>query len=293
MRRIMSAIRGVFGRGHWVAEFSVQQFEEAGRDNGVRYWDAHEFMRSLGYETWGAFQNVINKAMGSCAKLNIDPTEVFLISNLVVDGKTVKTYRLTRFACFLVSMHADSKKPEVAKAKAVLAAIADQLIQERIEDQDIGRIEAREDLKLAERVMSGVAQDAGLENMHFGIFKDAGIRGMYNMSLQDLKAHKGVDRNQVLYDYMGLEELAGNLFRVTQTAARIKNKNVQGLPQLSKTATDVGAEVRNIMIKNSGVRPEALPVERDIGHVKKRIKSAYKGMKKLDDRKRLSPKKNG
>ncbi len=276
-----------------MTDFSVQQFEESGRDNGVRFWYAHDFMLSLGYETWSAFQSVINKAMGSCAKLNIDPTEVFLTdSYLDNNGKQTKTYRLTRFACFLVSMHADSRKPEVAKAKAVLAAIADQLIQERIQDQDIGRIEAREDLKLAERVMSGVAKDAGLENTHFGIFKDAGIRGMYNMSLQDLKAHKGVNRSEVLYDYMGLEELAGNLFRVTQTAARIKNKNVQGLPQLSKTATDVGAEVRSIMVRNSGIKPEALPIEQDIGGVKKRIKSAYKGMKKLDDRKRLAaPKK--
>ena len=275
-----------------MADFSVQGFEESGRENGVRFWYAHDFMLSLGYETWQAFQNVINKAMGSCAKLNIDPTEVFLSDTYLDNGRQVKTYKLTRFACFLVSMHADSRKPEVAKAKAVLAAIADQLIQERIQDQDIGRIEARDDLKLAERVMSGVAQDAGLENMNFGIFKNAGIRGMYNMSLQDLKAHKGIGKSEVLYDYMGLEELAGNLFRVTQTAARIKNKSVQGLTQLSKTASDVGAEVRGIMIKNSGTKPEALPIEQDISDVKKRIKSAYKGMKKLDDRKRLSaPKK--
>ena len=277
-----------------MGEFSVQQFEESGRENGIRFWYAHEFMTSLGYESWVSFQSVITKAMGSCARLNIDPTEVFLADTyLDGNGKPIKTYRLTRFACFLVSMHADSKKPEVAKAKAVLAAIADQLIQERIQEHDIGRIEAREDLKLAERVMSKVAQSAGLENMQFGIFKDAGIRGMYNMSLQRLMEHKGVSKGEVLYDYMGLEELAGNLFRVTQTAARIKSKNVQGLTMLTETAKAVGSEVRGIMIKNSGTAPESLPIAQDIGGVKKRIKSAYKGMKKLDGRKRLpAPKKS-
>src|SRR5438046_2178241 len=107
--------------GSVVADFSVQQFEESGRENGVRFWYAHDFMLSLGYETWQAFQNVINKAMGSCTKLNIDPTEVFLPdSYLDNNGRPAKTYRLTRFACFLVSMQADSRKPEVAKAKAVL-----------------------------------------------------------------------------------------------------------------------------------------------------------------------------
>jgi DNA-damage-inducible protein D len=273
-------------------EFNVQKFEESGRENGTRYWYAHEFMGALGYETWASFQNVITKAMGSCAKLNLDPTESFIPENIVLaDGRPTKTYRLTRFACFLVSMHADSKKPQVAKAKTVLAGIADQLIQEKINDHDIGRIETREDLKLAERVMSGAAQGAGLENSQFGIFKDAGFRGMYNMGLRELMRHKGVDEGKVLYDFMGLEELAGNLFRVTQTAARIKNQNVQGLTKLSRTATAVGTEVREIMTRNSGKPPEALQVAEDIAGVKKRLKSVSRAMVKMDGKKKLTAKK--
>ena len=56
------------------------------------------------------------------------------------------------------------------KVRSVLAAIADQLIDERVQEQDLGRIEAREDLKLAERLMDGVASKAGLESNKFGIF---------------------------------------------------------------------------------------------------------------------------
>src|SRR5258708_2969553 len=87
--------------GH-MAEFSVERFEGSGRENGTRYWYAHEFMSALGYDSWKSFQGVITKAMGSCAKLNIDPTEAFNVENLVVGEKTVKTYRLNRFACFLI-----------------------------------------------------------------------------------------------------------------------------------------------------------------------------------------------
>ena len=39
-----------------MGDFSVQQIEESGRENGIRYWYAHEFMASLGYDTWAAFQ---------------------------------------------------------------------------------------------------------------------------------------------------------------------------------------------------------------------------------------------
>lgn len=269
-----------------MGEFSIQRFEESGRENGIRFWYAHEFMKSLGYDAWPTFQQVITKAMGSCAKLGLDPTESFVPATFIEDGKEIKTYKLSRFACFLVSMHGDSKKEEVAKAKAVLAAIADRLVEERIQENDLGRIETRDDLKLAERVLSGAAQSAGLQSHQFGIFKDAGFRGMYNMSLSTLMVRKGVHPSKTLYDFMGLEEMAGNLFRVTQTAARIKNQGVMGLPALSQTANRVGREVRSIMIKNSGTAPESLPTAEDISGVKRRLKSAERAMKKMDIRKK-------
>ena len=271
-------------------DFSIEEFENSSEENGVRYWEAHRFMLRLGYDAWPAFQSVITKAMGSCAKLNIDPTEVFIPFTLTEDGKSVKSYKLTRFACFLITMHGDSKKPEVMRARAVLAAIADSLIEQRIEERDLGRIETREDLKLAERLMSGVAKDAGLEQQYFGLFKDAGIRGMYNMGLRDLVAFKGIPSGGQVYDFMGLEELAGNLFRVTQTAARIKTQGVRGLSALQRTAKDVGREVRGIMIKDGGVAPETLKIEENISRVKSRIKITHREMKKLDrTKKKLNP----
>ncbi|MFL6445853.1 MAG: hypothetical protein ACJ713_18695 [Candidatus Sulfotelmatobacter sp.] len=269
-----------------MSEFTIQKFEESGRENGVRFWLAHEFMASLGYDSWPTFQKIITKAMGSCAKLGIDPTEAFTPTTFIEDGKEIKSYKLSRFACFLVSMHGDSKKEGVAKAKTLLAAIADRLIEERIQENDLGRIETRDDLKLAERVLSGAAQSAGLETYQFGIFKDAGFRGMYNMSLSNLLVRKGVDPKKTLYDFMGLEELAGNLFRVTQTAARIKNQSMSGLDALSYTAKSVGKEVRSIMIRNGGIPPEALPPEEDISRTKSRLKSAARAMKKLDGKKK-------
>lgn len=265
-----------------MVDFTIEKFESDCRENGVRFWYAHEFMVSLGYDNWASFQKVITKAMGSCARLGIDPTEAFSRTAFLNDGKEVPTYKLTRFACFLVSMHADSAKPEVAKAKAVLAGIAAHLVEERIAETDLGRIETRDDLKAAERQLSGVVKDAGLENWQYGIFKDAGFRGMYNLSLEQLKLRKGVDGGATLYDFMGLEELAGNLFRVTQTSARVKTKGVRGLPALKHTAHTVGQEVRNIMIKNSGAPPESLPIADNINSVQKRLKSANRAMTKMD-----------
>lgn len=179
-------------------------------------------------------------------------------------------------------MTADSKKPEVAQAKALLAAIADTLIEQRVQSEDLGRLETREDLKFAEKAMTSAAKGGGLQNSEFAIFKNAGFLGMYNMSLRQLQSHKGMPGGKTLYDFMGLEELAGNLFRVTQTAARIRSQQVQGLTRLSSTAKQVGTEVRRMMVQNSGVAPEHLAVEEDVQGVQKRLKKVNREMGKLD-----------
>ncbi|MEO5655634.1 MAG: BRO family protein [Nitrosospira sp.] len=262
-----------------MTSFQIQKFEDSAKENGVRYWDAREFMSSLGYDTWTAFNKVIVKSMASCSQLGIDIHDVF-IPVQSIEG--FNTYKLTRFACFLVSMHADTKKPQVAQAKVVLAALADELIRERIQEGSLDRIEIREELKAGETIMSGAAKAAGLESSQYGVFKNAGFMGMYNMSLKKLIRYKGAPEEKTLYDYMGKTEMAANLFRVTQTAERLKRTQPQGLNQASQTAQDVGREVRDVMIRSSGQLPEDLPIEENISHVKKRLKSANKEMKKID-----------
>lgn len=262
-----------------MAMFSIEKFEQSRRENGVCYWSARQFMRDLGYETWPSFQSVINKAMGSCTKLNLDPTEAFIPDN----SSAEKDYKLTRFACFLISMHADSKKPAVAQAKTVLAAIADRLIADRIQENDLSRIEAREDLKVAEQLMSSAAKAGGLTTSDdYAIFKNSGFIGMYNMSLKALCERKGIPEGGRLYDYIGLTELAGNLFRVTQTTERIRTQNLKGLNNLRNTAQEVGTEVRRMMVINTGRAPEALPVENKITEVRKKLTKTHREMKKLD-----------
>lgn len=272
--------------------FDLQRFEDCSRQNGVRYWYAHEFMHTLGYETWASFQKVINKAMASCATLNVQIPEAFIQDTFFENGREVSTFRLTRFACFLVTMHADSKKPQVTQAKTVLAAVADALVEQQIQSDALERIEVRDELKGGESIMSAVAHQAGLQTTEFAIFKDAGFRGMYDMPLSQLVQRKGgiLEKGRTLYDFMGKTELAANLFRVTQTAERIKSTGAAGLRQLSGAAREVGQEVRSIMIKSSGVTPESLPLEEDLQKVKKRLKSAAKEMGKLDTPKKTKPK---
>ncbi len=93
-------------------------FEDLGNENGGRFWYALDFMKMLGYGSLTAFQKPINKAIATCTALNIPVVEHFSQVKRVVDGIPVADFKLTRFACYLVSINGDVRKPEVAAAQA-------------------------------------------------------------------------------------------------------------------------------------------------------------------------------
>ena len=58
---------------------------------------------------------------------------------------------------------------------------------------------------------------------------------------------------------MGSEELAANLFRITQTEAKLKRDNVIGESKANNTHFIVGKNVREAIKKNGSTMPEELP----------------------------------
>jgi DNA-damage-inducible protein D len=83
-------------------------------------------------------------------------------------------------------------------------------------------------------------------------------------------------------DFMGGEELAANLFRITQTQAKIRNENLRGQMFLEQAAHEVGHTVRKTMKQLSGKTPESLPAVEDIVSVKGKLKQARREFGKLD-----------
>jgi DNA-damage-inducible protein D len=84
---------------------------------------------------------------------------------------------------------------------------------------------------------------------------------MYNMNLNALKEHKGLaDKRRSLLDFMDKRELAGNLFRITETEAKLKADHVQGQRPAERAAFEVGRKVRDMMIETDGTKPESIPL---------------------------------
>jgi DNA-damage-inducible protein D len=234
---------------------SGDSFEALSKQNGKRYWLARDLMMQLGYESWTSFKNVINKAIGVCTATGIPVAENFGQCSRKSNGRTVEDFELTRLACCLVAMNGDAKNPLIAKAQLYFVAL-DKIFQDAltIHAEGMDRIITRSEISDREVSLSKTAERAGVE--FHDRFRNAGYRGMYNMDLQSLKRVKGLpDMSRPLFDFMGKEELAGNLFRLTLTEGRIKKENTTGQAALEHVAHDVGRKVRETMIQETGIAP--------------------------------------
>jgi DNA-damage-inducible protein D len=213
-----------------VTNIENDKFELSCHENRIRYWLASEVSELLGYTDYKSFLKSLNKAISVCASLNMQVLKHFI----PLDNGD---YKLTRFACYLITMNADVKKENVAKAQVYLAAYAE-ILSNYIEQEQIERIDVREEITEKNKSLFATAKNAKVENYAF--FANAGYMGMYNMSLNDLKKVKGLSGQKVnILDFMGKRELAANLFRLSETEAKIKSDKIYGQKSLENTAKEL------------------------------------------------------
>lgn len=247
-------------------------FENA--QNGQNAWAEKSLMDLLGYRTRQSFRKIVQRAMHAWVSAGNDPGRDFI---LLPNGE----YKFTRSACFLIAMNGDpKKKTQVANAQAYFVRIANIVQSTLSQAEAIDRLVIRDELTEGMKSLASTAQGHGVTN--YGRFNDEGYRGMYNLSLEELTKKKGVPLSEKLLDRMDRAELAANLFRVTQTDERIRRENVQGQTPLELAAREVGAIVRETMIKTSGVAPEELAIAPHISDVKRELRGTGKTLQTFD-----------
>lgn len=163
---------------------------------GIEYWMARDLMPILAYTDWRNFCGVIQRAIAGCASGNYDPHNHFVETDeMVLIGSGAQRERgdwfLTRLACDLIAMNADSSKPEVGHALIYFAGqTRRQEIRERLLTDEEKRVQLRLRLMDNNRRLAGAAKAAGV--IRYSIFQDAGYRGLYGMSLKELRARKNL-----------------------------------------------------------------------------------------------------
>jgi len=246
--------------------------------HGTEYWSARELQPLLGYNHWRSFEKAIAKAITSCRQSGNDPDHHFARARKpIVGGKgavqEVPDFHLSRFACYLIAQNGDPRKPEIALAQKYFAI---QTRRQELSDncqRDMERLELRKQTTEEFKALSGAARNAGVQNKMFGVFHDAGYKGLYGgLGSEQIKSRKQIAKNENLLDRMGTTELAANQFRMTQTREKLAQEAIQGQQRAIDTHHQVGKEVRDAIRRIGGTMPENLPPAEDIKQVRKRLK---------------------
>ena len=249
-------------------------------NNGAEYWSSRDIAKVLEYADYRNFLTVIDKAEIACENSGEVIHNHFVeINEMVQIGsgaeKSIETIYLSRYACYLIVQNSDPTKIVVAKGQTYFAIQTRR--QEKTDSliEDNNRIFLREEMKKHNTSLMQTASQAGVES--FAIFQNAGYKGLYGgFSMQDIHTKKKLKKSQKILDHMNSEELAANLFRATQTDAKIKRENIKGEGHANLAHFEVGQKVRNTIVSLGGTMPEKLPTPDAIGKAQTRIKKLKK-----------------
>jgi len=254
-------------------------FEEIKRINehGSEYWSARDLMPPLGYTEWRKFEGAIERAKEACKNSGQETEDHFVgAAKMVLVGSEAKRevgdYHLSRYACYLVAQNGDSRKEEIALAQTYFAIqtrrqeMAEQLAE------DGKRVFLRDEMKGRNKTLAKTAKEAGVIN--FANFQDFGYMGLYGgLRQRDIHVRKKLKPAQKILDHMGSEELAANLFRATQTEAKIKRENIIGETRANDSHYQVGKKVRRTIKELGGTMPEKLPTAEHVEEARRRLRS--------------------
>ena len=211
-----------------------------------------------------------------------DFPEVRKIVEAGVTTNPKKDYELSRYACYLIVQNGDPRKEVIALGQTYFAIqtyrqeVADHFNEL---DEDNRRLVVMGDIKQWNQMLAETAHNTGvITNEEFAIFQNAGYMGLYGgLKASDIKERKGLKKSQDILDYMGYEELAANLFRATQTEAKLRRENIQGKQEANKTHFEVGKKVRDTIKDLGGTMPEDLPTpEKSIQQLEREQKKKLK-----------------
>ena len=237
-------------------------------ENGVEFWYARELMPILQYSNWQNFEKIIDKAKISCKNSGISVFEHFIDVNKTIKmpkgaEKTILDYELTRYACYLIAQNGDSRKKVIALAQTYFAVqTRKQELTEKeysMLTEDEKRFYQRNLTRKGNYSLNQAAKKAGVKN--FDKFHNSGYKGLYNgETADDIAKRKGLRYREDILDNMGSEELAANLFRITQTESRLKKDNIKTEKEANSTHYEVGKKVRKAIADIGGTMPENLPI---------------------------------
>lgn len=253
------------------ADNGITLFESIKHINeyGQEFWYARELQSVLEYKQWRRFSEAIDRAKDACVNAGFQVDEHFADvgkSSPMPNGgeRQIGDIMLSRYACYLIAQNGDPRKEVIALAQTYFAV---QTRRQELQDEydqlteDQRRLAIRQEMIEHNKSLAEAAKNAGVESpIDYAIFQNRGYQGLYGgLGAKEIHARKGLKKSQKILDHMGSEELAANLFRATQTDAKLRREGITGKREANETHYNVGKKVRETIEELGGTMPENLP----------------------------------
>ncbi len=252
-------------------------------ENNNEFWQAREFSKALEYEDFRNFLSVIEKVKEACknSKQKVSDHVVGFTEMVGIGSgasREMPSFKLSRYACYLIVQNADPSKEVVALGQTYFAMqtrlqeISQMDEYNRLSSEEEKRLFLRNELKTHNIQLASAAKQAGVINpIDYAIFQNHGYMGLYGgLGAKDIHEKRQLKKSQNILDHMGSTELAANLFRATQAEEKLKRDEIQDKKNANKTHRDVGKKVRQTIEEIGGTMPENLPTENSIKTIVKK-----------------------
>lgn len=249
--------------------------------NEVECWSARELQEIFNYSEWRNFVKVIDKAKEACKHSGVAVLDHFVGSNKMVPlgsgaARTLEDIALTRYGCYLVAQNGDGAKPEIAFAQTYFAVQTrkQEIVEQRL--LDVTRVAAREKLSKAERKLSGIIFERGVDERSFAVIRSRGDQALFGgSSTYEMKRKLAVPDNRPLADFLPTLTILAKGFATELTSHNVVEKDLKGERPISNEHVENNRAVRK-MLRERGVKPEDLPASEDVAKVKRRLASDNK-----------------
>lgn len=261
--------------------------EFAHEEDGVEFWYARDLMEPLGYARWENFDEAVKRAMISCEN-NETPVESQFreVTKLVKSGVASvprKDYMLTRYACYLIAMNGDTRKPEIAIAQAYFAVQTrkQELIEQKV--AEIQRVQSRRALADSEKALSAVVYENGMSDRGFGIMRSRGDEALFGgHTTAQMKDRLGLAQSRPLADKLADVAINAKTLVNSMTSFNVDDRNLHGDTQIINEHVGNSQSVRTTLLER-GITPEDLPPAEDTKKLERRLKADERKLKKGSD----------